>query len=381
MVDVVTELTAALDRVCAAEPSRLAGPESVVALYRQLERLSAVAARASAAFEAAGTWEADGARSAATWLARRCDQPVGVARRRVALGRSLRHMPAVEAAWLAGALSEAHVALLAAARTPATAVCFERDEGLLVDQAGRLTYADFARCLAYWAQLADPDAADAGAEARHRARRLRLSQTFGGSWALEGMLDPVGGAIVAAALGRVEEELFRSDSAEAAARVGEDVSVADLARSPAQRRADALLELARRAGAVPPGARLPEPLFTVLVGEESFSRVCELADRTVLAPGALTAWLGEGWVERVVFDGPSRVTNVGIRRRIFAGATRRAVEVRDRECFHDFCEEPAERCEIDHTEPWAAGGPTTVDNGRVACGFHNRQRHRWWGPP
>jgi hypothetical protein len=86
-------------------------------------------------------------------------------------------------------------------------------------------------------------------------------------------------------------------------------------------------------------------------------------------------WLGEGWVERVVFDGPERVTDVGVRRRIFAGATKRAVQVRDKECFHPSCDEPAEHCEIDHVQPWAAGGPTTEANGRVACGFHNRQRY------
>jgi hypothetical protein len=43
------------------------------------------------------------------------------------------------------------------------------------------------------------------------------------------------------------------------------------------------------------------------------------------------------------------------------------------------CEEPAEECEIDHEQPWAAVGATTEANGRVACAFHNRQRHR--APP
>ncbi|MGH9247589.1 MAG: hypothetical protein ACRD29_25425, partial [Acidimicrobiales bacterium] len=39
-------------------------------------------------------------------------------------------------------------------------------------------------------------------------------------------------------------------------------------------------------------------------------------------------------LERVVFDGPSRVIDVGPHRRLFDGATRRSVAVRDRECFH-----------------------------------------------
>jgi hypothetical protein len=140
--------------------------------------------------------------------------------------------------------------------------------------------------------------------------------------------------------------------------------------------------MARRACATPPGARLPEPLFTVLVGYETFAgRVCELAGGAVVAPGALVPWLDEGWVERVVFDGPNRVKNVGVRRRIFTGATRRAVEVRDRECFSEFCDLPAEACQIDHIEPYSAGGLTTDDNGRPACGYHNRRRHRQVEPP
>ena len=52
------------------------------------------------------------------------------------------------------------------------------------------------------------------------------------------------------------------------------------------------------------------------------------------------------------------------------------VQLRDTECFHPYGEEPAEGCEIDHVQLWAAGGPTTEANGRVACAFHNRERHR-----
>ena len=37
--------------------------------------------------------------------------------------------------------------------------------------------------------------------------------------------------------------------------------------------------------------------------------------------------------------------------------------------------------EIDHVEPWANGGLTTEDNGRAACAFHNRARHRPPEPP
>src|SRR5205085_6393835 len=122
------------------------------------------------------------------------------------------------------------------------------------------------------------------------------------AWFLDGVLDPISGEVVRRALEAIEEELFRADWAEAKARVGDGVCGADLARSPAQRRADALVEMARRALALPPGSRLPEPLFTVLVGYETFAgRMCELANGRVVTPGSLVGWLDGAWAERVVF--------------------------------------------------------------------------------
>ena len=129
--------------------------------------------------------------------------------------------------------------------------------------------------------------------------------------------------------------------------------------------------------AAAPGSRPPEPLLSVLVGYETFAgRICELADGTVVSPGSLLRYLDAAYIERVVFDGPDRVKGVGPRRRLFDGATRRAVELRDRSCYHPYCDEPAEDCEIDHVKPWAEGGPTTEDNGRPACRYHHRHRER-----
>jgi hypothetical protein len=382
VLDATEELTAVVDALGAVDPLALADGETIRALHRQLERLNAVTVRATAAFEAGRSWEDEGAKTASAWVGVRCRQPVATARRRLALGRALRWIPAVEAAWLAGDIGEAHVGLLAGARTPVTEEAFARDEDWLVAQAQELRYDHFARALAYWGQLADPDGTERTAEGQHRARRLHLSQTFGGCWVLDALFDPITGAVVAKVLKSIEEELFAADWAEARERVGDSVTGADLARTPAQRRADALAEMARRAAALPAGARLPEPLFTVHVGYETFAgRICELADGTVVAPGSLVPWLDAAWVERVVFEGPDRIRNVGVRRRLFTGATRRAVEVRDRECFSEFCDVAAEDGQIDHVRPWAAGGLTVDTNGRAACGYHNRLQERRGQPP
>jgi 5-methylcytosine-specific restriction endonuclease McrA len=80
-------------------------------------------------------------------------------------------------------------------------------------------------------------------------------------------------------------------------------------------------------------------------------------------------------IERVVFDGPSRVIDLG-HARTFTGAVRRAVELRDRHCTFPGCHAPAARCEVDHIVPHAFGGPTSQANGRLGCRPDHRHRHR-----
>ena len=378
----IDELEAALDAICGADPVALSDGESMLRIHRCLARLEAATTRAAACFDAGREWEADGARSAAAWLSGRARLAKSTARRRVHLGRVLRHLPVAEKAWLGGEVGEAQVAALARSRTPVAQAAMARDEELLVAQAVRLRHDQFVRVLAYWCQHADPDGAEDIAKDHHDARRLHLSRSFAGAWVGDVVLDPISGAVVANQLSRIEDELFGADWAEARGRLGNDARASALARTPSQRRADALVEMARRAGTAPKDGRRPEPLFTVLVGYETFSgRMCQLADGTVVNPGSLRGWLDEAWVERVVFDGPSRVIDVGVARRLFAGATRKAVLARDGECFEELCDVPAEDCQVDHIEPWSAGGATVVANGRAACGFHNRRRHRRPEPP
>lgn len=149
-----------------------------------------------------------------------------------------------------------------------------------------------------------------------------------------------------------------------------------LARTPAQRRADALVEMAARSASTPPGARRPAPLVTVLVDFATLhGRVCELADGTVITPGELMPWLTHADVERAVF-GPDARIEVGETTRFFRGATRRAIEIRDRTCSHPMCDEPAAGCEVDHIVPYEVGGLTNQANGRLLCRFHHRLRQR-----
>jgi hypothetical protein len=365
-------LTEVVDRLVEAGPQVLSDGESIEDLHRELARLDALVTTATAAFDSSRDWEADGAKTASAWLATRCRLPRSVAGRRVRLGRKLRHLPVCEQAWLAGEITADHVATIAAVRRDETEEALARAEKLLVDNARQLRFETFARTVAYWEQLADPDGAEDDEHDRTSRRDVYLAESFRGMFFGKMTLDPISGATVAAELGRRERALFEIDWAEAKARLGREPTIADLVRTPGQRRADALVEMATRSATAPVDGRRPAPLFSVLVGYETLhGRICELANGTPVAPGALVPWLDQACIERAVF-GLGRRVEISVTSRLFTGATRRGLDLRDRQCTHEFCDQPAARCQGDHVVPYAEGGLTTQENGQLLCGYHNR---------
>jgi hypothetical protein len=364
-------LTRAIDDLAAADPQVFSDPESVVELHRQLARLEAVVTRCSAGFEASGVWADDGARSALSWVSTSTRLPKSTVRRRLRLGRQLRSLPVAEAAWLAGEIADSHVDALARMRSARTEEALGRDEEELVGHARELPFSEFSRVLSYWAYRADPDGAEQAAEAQRDSRDAYLEQSFGGMYFGRLSLDPISGTIVRNELEAIYEELFAADWAGAKERLDRDPTVFDLGRSPGQRRADAFVEMATRSASAHPLSRPPRALFTVVCGEARFRDTCELSNRTVVTPGSLAPHVAEADIERVMFKSPTRA-EVGERTRLFKGATRRAVEVRDGECAHPFCDKPAEQCQVDHIVPFSQGGLTTQENGRLLCEFHNR---------
>ena len=338
--------------------------------------MEAVVTRAAAAFDASKEWQADGGQTAAAWLATRCRLPRGTARRRVSLGRKIRLLPVCEEAWLAGRITGAHASTIAGVLRPHTAAAMARDEPLLVGNATNLRFETFVRTVAYWDQLADPDGADEREQARLARRDVYLVETFSGMWLGKMTMDPVSGAIVHDELARREHELFESDWAEARRRLGREPTVGDLRRTAAQRRCDALVEMAARSLGATTGARRPAPLFSVLVGYETMhGRICQLANGGVVSPAALLPWLEEAYLERAVFGARARV-EVSETARLFTGATRRGLELRDQFCRHPYCDRPWQECQGDHVIPWSHGGPTTQENGELLCGFHNRLKQK-----
>ena len=338
----------------------------------------------------------NGARSAAAWLVSVGRERKAVADRRVGHGRALRSMPAVWAAFARGDIGADHVDTLVSARA-GREEAFAVDEARLVGWAIDKRYVAFRQEVRYWCDQVDPDGADDRAAAALAGRRWHTSKSFEDQWLTDGVLDPVGGSIYARELERLSEWLFDQDWAEAVARLGEgNVGVADLARTPAQRRADAQVLMAERSAAMTLGAAgtATRTVLNVVIDWATFcaelarkagrtdlafpdERTCRLDDGTVIAPStALSAGLA-GHLRALVLDPDGIPLHYGQTRRGFTGDLRTAVQLTHDWCGHPHgCDTPSWRCQIDHLLPYTDGGPTSADNADPKCGPHNRWKEQ-----
>jgi hypothetical protein len=336
--------------------------DHVVGLQRLTDRLVAATAALVQRWDARQAWADDGSRSASARLARETGSAESTCARTLRRSRSLASMPATTEAAITGLLSLGIVELLAHANTPARRGAFMAQERWLIDTIAPLRYRQAVRAVRYWCERVDAELAqgsDTPADPCAK-NRLHASTTINGTVVIDGVLDAIGGAIVTSELQRLINEL----------RGGDDV------RTLPQLRAAALVEMAHRSTARTGDVPRAKPLLTVLVGDESFRHMCELSNGTVLTPTQLVPWLTDAMFETMVFDGPTTVISKS-RARAFAGALRRAIEVRDRHCQHPSgCDVPADECDADHIVPWSEGGETSQWNGRLQCTTHNRNAER-----
>lgn len=151
-------------------------------------------------------------------------------------------------------------------------------------------------------------------------------------------------------------------------------------RTPATRRADALLELVGRAVGAPEGvARTPRTTLVVTMSLEALLEQVRGAglvdDDAVLSPGAVRRLACEAGIVPMVLGGPSEVLDVGRAQRFFTPAQRRALSRRDGGCTYPGSTIPPQWCEAHHVVHWLYGGLTDLDNGALLCGRHHTVVH------
>ncbi|SEE09611.1 HNH endonuclease signature motif containing protein [Ruania alba] len=260
-----------VDEVESAELPRLIN--AVEELGRVQQAVSVSAARA---MEADGGWALSGARTFASWWAMRTGHHQVAARGEVKTARDVRdHLPGAGVALAAGEISGDHLQALSRHATRTQRLRDRlRDEDMgeefLLTHARAMDATSFVKVVKAWAVAADPEAADRDWVEDSTAEHMFLSKTMGG-WAFRGWLGDASGAAL--------DEMLT-------ARMG--VPAAGDDRLPSQRRAAALLDVARQmldSGELSPGARV-RPHVAVTVSLETMERLIESSDpaRQGLAP-------------------------------------------------------------------------------------------------
>ena len=328
----------------------------MVELNRLHHVLVAAEARIDWAVAVRRVYAADDAKSARVWIACKTREPKAVVGSRLRLAAAVEEMSLTAEAWAAGEISVEHVCRLVDVCNPRTKELFARDEHLLVHHARTLTFDAFEQCVARWLLHADPDGSDHTEMQRRHRRRVSLDQTLSGMFSGHMLFDPISGTIVSDELRRREQVLFEADWAEAKQRLGREPLLHELARTPDQRRADAMVDMAIRSATAPNHGRRPAPLFTVVFGAERFTHLCQLASGRTVSPEALMAWMDDAQLEAIVFESSGvRAIKVS-RQRQFTGVVRRILDVRDQQCTAAYCDEPPSRCQGDHITPTPPAG-------------------------
>jgi len=323
-------------------------------------------------------------------------------RRAMRVARLCERFPDVHEALADGALPIAAAAEIGRGfANPRCGDSIEAVIGELVNAATRVEFHEVRELVARWEMLADTDGAHKDAERTHANRNAHVGVMMG-SGHVAAELGALDGAEAAEIFERFCDAEFRADWEHAKELLGDDVCKAALARNDAQRRADALMAIFRRAAGAAPGATAPQPVVNLVVDERTFTdhlielellperfddpwestlpllrqRRCETTSGTVITPHETFQAAMAGHVRRVVVNAAGQIIEQSPLQRLFRGPAREAVMMQSSRCTHPGCRVRVGNCQADHLQPASRGGPTVTTNGAPACPRHNRTRYQ-----
>jgi Domain of unknown function (DUF222) len=367
---VVDDLRAAIDELAGAEIVGLSQREDLAALWCELARLEAQFARRLGEFDRSVEWSVDGARSAASWLIAKGRAGSGDAHHRVKVARQIAGMPVAWAAWESGAINSRHVDALTRIRHSADAdEYFASFEPALVDVARTDRPEDVAATGQQWRDALDSHLNRDGANRRddkdHEHRKCNFSKSLHGVGFLNGRLYVEGTEILDTALKRSYQQHHAENDP----------------RTPAQQRADALVELGRfyldHQGR---GANRPHLIVTVdaeTLSGEAVGR-CETISGYRISPDTARRLACDSIVQRILVNAAGVSLEMGRAERTFTPDQYRAIMTRDGGCRFPGCTAKPAECEAHHAMiHWEDGGPTDISNGLGICkgAGHHRMIH------
>ncbi|TWP35534.1 HNH endonuclease signature motif containing protein [Leekyejoonella antrihumi] len=218
------------------------------------------------------------------------------------------------------------------------------------------------------------DQAPADEEKAQRAESLSWTELASGLFELVAVLSPAHAAEVIEAITALSVPQPTKDPA-----TGEKVRDS---RTPGKRRADALVEIVGAAArCTDADAMRSTAKVIVTMGLDALLRRLGNGGFAVTATGQV---LDAATARRlacsadlipVVLGSDGQPLDVGRQERLFTGAVRTAIIVRDKHCSFPGCDRPPGWCEAHHVIPWWAGGQTLKDNGTLLCSRHHHVVH------
>lgn len=355
------------------------------AVHRTEQAIAVLKLRLVQQADSRGIAAAQGHRTTAGWLRQLLRMDPRPAAELADRATALLHRPLVEHALRDGTLDLRQASVIAEAldAIPETIGAVEADdadppndqviadaEAMLIEMAGRFPAYQLRRLgdrilthvAPEIAERAD-DAALRRQEARAHAKRcFTVSRPIDGMVRVFGTLGIEDAAVVSAALDPL-----------CTPTAGDD-------RLPAQRRADALVDVCRlalRTGDLPGNGGEPPQLSVTVAFDPLAGRLGSAAvDNGDRISAATARRLGcDARILPVVLGGDSQVLDVGRTRRVATGALRRALVARDRGCAFPDCDRPPRWCDGHHLIPWSEGGPSNLDNMVLLCRHHHRILH------
>jgi hypothetical protein len=333
--------------------------EDLVAINAGMDRVEAEFLRRLAHFDRRRGFAADGSVSTAAWLRRNCRMSHATANEKVALARQLYDLPAVAEALAEGEIGYDSARVIGRTAAKVGLDAFRPAEQPMLEAARQLDPRRLEIVAAQVRYYADPDGVLADARHDHHLRWLELSQSFEGRYFLEGQLDAESGACLQAAL----------DALMAPPAPGEDGAFS-------QRRADALVELARQAldrGALPEVAGQKPHLSLVIRADQGGAARLGWAG---LVPEQTALRLACDSALTVIATGENgAIVEAGRGVRTVPPALRRALVARDGGCRFPGCDRPPDWTDGHHLKHWSRGGETRLANLVLLCRRHHRRVH------
>ena len=344
-----------------AREDRCVDPKGLRAVIDALEGEFAAEARSC---QETGTHLADGSATVVTWISRTCGMSASSAADRLCVGTQLESLPKVADALRSGAIGYQSASLLCHLRDQLGDKRDLFDEDEMLDLAGKHSVASLRYLCRYARHVADPDGFFNDAEADFSRRRLHVSLMSDGMHAIDGVLDPAGGAALRTALDSLAKRLGPDDD-----------------RTHSQRMADSLVEMAHHAM---DEGRLPKR--NGVKPHVSLTITLEGLKNEVGAPAAdleLSLPISTRTLERLACDctmsrvllADSMVIDVGRATRVVSGPMGRGLRARDRGCRAPGCHRPVNWSTPHHIVAWSRGGPTKLSNLVLLCFYHHRLVH------